>query len=59
MVVANKYRLAEEGSIVATVELKKKVVLQSLRQTKASYPLAASCCVLHGKHGLSRPSICF
>mmetsp|Transcript_6780 Transcript_6780/g.14990 ORF Transcript_6780/g.14990 Transcript_6780/m.14990 type:complete len:383 (-) Transcript_6780:396-1544(-) len=41
MVVATRRCAAEEASIVATVELKKKVVRQSLRQTKATYVCAS------------------
>eukprot|EP00195_Chlamydomonas_chlamydogama_P016061 CAMPEP_0202891048 /NCGR_PEP_ID=MMETSP1392-20130828/1236_1 /ASSEMBLY_ACC=CAM_ASM_000868 /TAXON_ID=225041 /ORGANISM="Chlamydomonas chlamydogama, Strain SAG 11-48b" /LENGTH=407 /DNA_ID=CAMNT_0049574713 /DNA_START=373 /DNA_END=1596 /DNA_ORIENTATION=- len=41
MVVAARSRLIEEASIVATVEMKKKVVQQSRRQTKATYLCAS------------------
>lgn len=41
MVVASRSLAFEDASIVATVELKKKVVKQSLRQTKATFVCAS------------------
>ena len=41
MIVAGGSTISEEGSVVATVELKKAVVKQSLRQTKATFICAS------------------
>ncbi len=41
MIVAGGSTISEEGSVVATVELKKVVVKQSLRQTKATFICAS------------------
>jgi hypothetical protein len=41
MIVATRSRSFEEAAIVATMELKKKVVKQSLRQTKATFVCAS------------------
>ena len=41
MVVASRSRALEEAAIVSTVDLKKRVVKQSLRQTKATFVCAS------------------
>jgi len=41
MVVASRSQMTEEASIMATVEMKKKVVMQSLRQTKVTFVCAS------------------
>lgn len=41
MVVMSRRRLDIEGTIVATVEMKKRVVAQSVRQTKVTYMCAS------------------